>query len=136
LNPATLYPDKLDAKFPHRNDFLTRHPIEARLDEKKCLSCHKPKDCASCHKDRGVSYQTAQNKYHPTGWLNPSSPDFHGPKVRHSALQCASCHDQGANSNCIACHKVGAMAGNKSPHPPEFKSKMDINNEPCSFCHR
>ena len=51
--------------------------------------------------------------------------------------QCATCHDQGRNSNCVSCHKVGGMGGN--PHPPGFVDqhpREEINsNNMCRACH-
>jgi len=50
---------------------------------------------------------------------------------------CASCHDQGAQSNCVQCHKVGGIGGD--PHPPGFRSRHNLNEARsdgrCVACH-
>lgn len=133
--PSLRMSERVDREFPHRHDFITRHAIEARLDPARCLSCHRAEGCQSCHKERGVASAGAGNgsSPHPAGFLNPSSPEFHGRKARLDIVGCAACHDQGASSNCILCHKVGGIGGR--PHPEGFEPDRARTEVPCRYCH-
>ncbi len=131
-------PEKLDSQFLHRNDYVSRHMIEAREDPALCKRCHGASFCQDCHTRSGVS-ATAQNARnpHPAGWTTLGAPTFHGPEARRDIASCQVCHDRGAQTNCVACHRVGGVGGN--PHPPSFLSKKDSgdrrNNKMCSVCH-
>ena len=129
-------PEKFDSGQVHRGDFLSHHAIEARSQPARCQSCHEPQDCDSCHVERGVSGNAvgARNP-HPPGWVggNPMSQNFHGRAARRDLLACAGCHEQGPNTNCIRCHKVGGHGGN--PHPNGWKSARDSDAEMCRYCH-
>ncbi len=127
--------ERVDRSFIHRNDFLSRHPIEARADEASCLRCHGIDSCSSCH---------AKNSLNPgsSSTLDPHPPGFgdglaHGPAARRDIVSCAACHDQGAASNCVSCHRVGGLGGN--PHPPSWMvrhRKEEIGrNAMCQTCH-
>jgi hypothetical protein len=74
---------------------------------------------------------------HPPGFSFPGSPDFHGPAARRDIASCASCHDQGAASNCVSCHRVGGIGGN--PHPASWLARHDAReiagNGMCLACH-
>ncbi|MCK5795996.1 MAG: cytochrome c3 family protein, partial [Deltaproteobacteria bacterium] len=119
------YPEKVNASFIHRGDFLGRHAVQARAQPATCKKCHGNQYCTSCHEMRGVVRRLPQRlsqaarKVHAAQWMTPGQPGFHGRKARRNAARCASCHDQGAASNCVRCHKVGALGGN--PHPRSFK---------------
>jgi hypothetical protein len=120
---------------PHRGDFLTRHAVEARVDGKACLSCHEERSCLSCHERMGVASRPGgAGKPHPTGWLARGSGAFHGEAVRRDVLACAACHDQGAASNCVRCHRSGGPGG--SPHPPNWTGGRDRSAPACAPCHR
>ena len=129
-------PERVDADFIHRNDFLGRHSIEARADEARCLRCHGDSFCQSCHLAQNLtSNAAAPRDPHPPGWSFPGSPDFHGIEARRDIASCASCHDQGAQSNCVGCHRVGGVGGN--PHPigwSHTRSEISKNNM-CLICH-
>ena len=129
------YPEAIFREMPHRADFITRHAIEAS-DQAKCLSCHAPSSCDSCHTARGVSANAvgARNP-HPIGWVgrDTSSRKFHGRAARRDLLQCAGCHDQGPQTNCIRCHRPGAPGGN--PHPSGWESSQDRSSPMCRYCH-
>ncbi len=130
-----LMPERVDRTFIHRNDFISRHMVEARADESSCQRCHGLNFCQACH---------AQNALKPgsSTTLDPHPAGFgeglkHGPAARQDIVSCASCHDQGAASNCVQCHRVGGPAGN--PHPPTWMvrhSKEEIGrNAMCQVCH-
>jgi predicted CXXCH cytochrome family protein len=132
----TLQLERVDRSFIHRNDFMSRHSLEARANESECQRCHGTDFCQSCHKNVGLVPGVANG-------LNPHPPGFgqgsgHGAEARRDIVQCAACHDQGAASNCVTCHKVGGAGGN--PHPPSFilrHPKEEISrNAMCTICHQ
>jgi hypothetical protein len=131
--------DRPDRAFIHRNDFLGRHSVEARADPVSCQRCHSPSFCETCHQQSHVAFGSpnARNP-HPPGWGLPGSGAFHGDAARRDILSCASCHDQGDQSNCIQCHKVGGIGGD--PHPASFASQHSLreagSDGRCVVCHR
>jgi hypothetical protein len=66
--------------------------------------------------------------------MDARSAEFHGDAARRDIVSCASCHDQGANSNCITCHKVGGTAG-RSPHPRGWNPTTSKDTKMCKMCH-
>jgi hypothetical protein len=134
-----ILPDRPDRDFIHRNDFFSRHPIEAAADPASCKQCHANKTCEQCHAANNVGAAAANPRNpHPPGWALPGSGQFHGDAARRDINNCASCHDQGAQSNCVTCHKVGGIGGD--PHPPSFGRKHSLSeahsNSMCLICHR
>lgn len=102
--PSVKYPGNVDSSFMHRGDWLSRHAMEAGINPEKCLKCHTVDYCQRCHLQRSVIPSTTPMGGHPAGWLDPSSPDFHGKVARQNALLCASCHEQGNQTICLKCH--------------------------------
>jgi len=138
LRPAQLNLDKPQQVTVHRGDWLSRHNQEARLDGKACLTCHEQRHfCNDCHERLGVAAGKVlggNNNPHPAGWILRGSGQFHGDAVRRDALGCAVCHDRGAASNCVTCHRVGGPGGN--PHPGGWHSNENKHTSPaCSPCH-
>jgi len=138
MKPEEIYPDRPDRNWIHWGDFLTRHSIEARGNEAACQKCHNAKFCNDCHRIERLTPDSSNPiNPHPSGWLTPGSPSFHGSAARKDIVSCAGCHDQGAASNCVSCHRVGGPGGN--PHPPGFTGKhppSEINrNTMCLSCH-
>jgi Cytochrome c7 and related cytochrome c len=134
-----ILPDRPDRNFIHWGDFLTRHSIEARGNEAACQKCHPVSFCTDCHRKQRLTPDSNNPlNPHPAGWLTPGSPSFHGSAARRDIVSCAACHDQGAASNCVTCHRVGGPGGD--PHPPGFTAKhpaSEINrNSMCLSCHR
>lgn len=132
------FPERVGSDFIHRNDFLGRHAVEARLDAAMCQRCHGPSYCQGCHAAQSLSAAaTDPRSPHPPGWSIPSSSQFHGTAARRDIAACASCHDQGPNTSCIRCHKVGGSGGN--PHPISWlqqHSHDEIHrNSMCLYCH-
>ncbi len=130
-----VIPERVDRSFIHRNDFFSRHMVEARADESSCQRCHGIDFCSSCH---------AKNNLNPgnSSTLNPHPPGFgdgsqHGREARRDIVGCAACHDQGAASICVSCHKVGGVGG--TPHPPSWmlrhRKEEESRNAMCQVCH-
>jgi hypothetical protein len=142
--PSIVFPEKVDARFIHRGDFLSRHFIEARADGGACLKCHGQYHCRACHALNGLAVSPDTNlrgritrSAHPAGWTKPGDPQHHGRQARQDIARCASCHDRGAQSNCVSCHRVGGIGG--SPHPRGWgwanKSMECRTAGSCASCH-
>jgi len=132
------FPERVDAGFIHRNDFLGRHSVEAQGDPASCRRCHGSSFCENCHTQQNLTPQAANPRDpHPVGWSFPGSREFHGTAARQDITRCAGCHDQGARSICVDCHRVGGIGGD--PHPPGWQSRHDRNeishNSMCLACH-
>jgi hypothetical protein len=129
--------ERVERDFIHRNDYQSRHSIEARGDSAACRRCHGTSFCESCHALNNLT-PTAVNPRnpHPPGWSFPG-PNSHAQPARRDIASCAACHDDGPRSICINCHKVGGIGGN--PHPPgwtEHHPRSEINsNGMCLYCH-
>ena len=129
----TKLPERVDRFFIHRNDFISRHSLEAKGDSASCQRCHGQSFCQNCHEAQNLTKQSVNPR-------NPHAAGFarnHGVEARRDIASCASCHDQGAQSNCVDCHRVGGIG--KSPHPPGWTSrhtKDEIGrNSMCGYCH-
>ncbi len=136
LGVATRNPDQLEATLVHRFDFLSRHPLEARLQPGQCVTCHAKTECDACHITRGVSGAVEGGASpHPIGWASGvgASTNLHGPAARRDIGSCASCHDQGPATNCVRCHRVGATGG--SPHAVGWRSSEPTTAPQCVVCH-
>lgn len=127
----------------HGNDYLTRHPLDARRAASKCSSCHRAQSfCLSCHERAGVGGGLPGSafapggslQFHPTGWA-----DGHGPSARRNLKTCASCHRE---DSCMECHST--QPGGKqrtSPHPSGWRGSVrceslaEKNARVCLRCH-
>lgn len=132
------FPEKVDSDFIHRNDYLSRHALEASSDPAMCRRCHAPSFCTDCHQTQNLTPTAANPRDpHPPGWSLPSSPRFHGVEARRDISRCAACHDQGPATNCIQCHKVGGVGGD--PHPSGWADRHPreeiAHNSMCTYCH-
>jgi hypothetical protein len=135
------FPERVNAQFIHRNDFLGRHSLEAAADPMSCQRCHGQTFCQSCHQEEGLvpaaTGVAGQHDPHPAGWGFPGSRDFHGDAARRDITSCQVCHDQGPRSNCVTCHRVGGVGGN--PHPPSWTQRHGADeirkNAMCGYCH-
>ena len=139
VRPEIRFPERIEANFIHRSDFISRHQIEAAADPASCRKCHGSAFCESCHREQRVAapFTASANvrNPHPPGW---TARDQHGRAARNDIISCAGCHDQGAASVCVQCHRVGGIGGN--PHPADFRSKHNLrddirNNSMCRVCH-
>jgi hypothetical protein len=139
LVPAERMSERVDRSLVHRADFLTRHPIDAKANPDSCRACHAETQCTACHEQSRVGQSKTgwdRPSPHPRGWAtNTGSPDFHGRVARRDIASCAACHDQGAQSNCVECHKVGGQVGRK-PHPAGWDPQMSKDSPACRACHR
>jgi hypothetical protein len=137
--PDLLMPERVLAEFIHRGDFISRHAMEARADPALCLRCHGTSGCDSCHEAQRLSTSAANPlNPHPASWRVATGARLHADAARQNIASCAGCHDQGAASICVDCHRVGGMGGN--PHPKGWSSrhpKSEISsNGMCLSCHR
>ncbi|BDG10585.1 cytochrome c3 family protein [Anaeromyxobacter paludicola] len=142
MKPSLIFPEKVQADFIHRGDYVSRHQIEASADPASCRRCHGSGFCQSCHEEQRLSSgknlgQAGTRNPHPRGWVTRGSGEFHGTAARNNIVACAACHDQGAASICATCHRVGGIGGN--PHPAGYSSQhpaSDIAKTPmCRVCH-
>jgi hypothetical protein len=134
----TLFPERVDRDFQiHRGDWLSRHGLEAQSDETSCKRCHGAPFCSTCHTQNNLT-PAGTNPYnpHPPNWAYPG-PNSHAQAARADIVACQACHDQGAASNCVSCHKVGGIGGN--PHPSGFLAHHNLqevnHNSMCLYCH-
>jgi len=144
LIPSLRFPERVDRQLIHRGDFRTRHGLEAAATPGTCYKCHAEKQCRDCHRVEGVGVtdpsgtrpNTPGARPHPAGWMSPVAPDFHGIAARRNIATCAGCHDRGAASNCVLCHRVGGAGGN--PHPGgtvRGREGEKQSNKMCRICH-
>jgi hypothetical protein len=131
-------PERVDRDFIHRDDYIGRHSIDAQAEPATCRRCHGTSFCESCHQAQNLTPQSANPRDpHPSGWAFPGSAQFHGTAARRDINSCAACHDQGAKSICVDCHKVGGVGGD--PHPPGWSAHHGrdeiLHNGMCRACH-
>lgn len=144
VKASLTYPEQVERKFVHRADWISRHALESQAKPASCLACHGTSFCSECHErnlekkaEEGITGLAASP--HPAGYVTRGGAGFHGDDARLNIQQCAACHDQGASSNCVECHKVGGPGGN--PHPPGWNIRrgMDrddrLNSGTCIPCH-
>jgi hypothetical protein len=139
LRPSVKLPEAVDRNFIHRGDFLGRHALEANAHPASCQTCHGQSFCEDCHRRSKASADVrGARSPHPAGYAFPGGKAFHGRDARVNIQACAACHDQGAASNCVTCHKVGGIGGN--PHPPGFDRRgaddAKKNSRACIPCHQ
>jgi hypothetical protein len=132
------YPERVDRRFIHRNDFVSRHMIDAQMDPASCNRCHSTSFCSDCHAAQNLTPQAANPRNpHPPDFAFPGSPNNHAIAARQNIATCAACHDQGAQSICVQCHKVGGIGGN--PHPASWLAHHTTaelrTNSMCLACH-
>jgi hypothetical protein len=147
---SILFPEAVQRDFIHRGDYQSRHMIDAGADPASCRKCHGSAFCDSCHTQRNLTQTfgglTPPKNPHPDPavWLSKGSGDFHGAAARKNIVACAACHDNGADSLCVACHRVGGSASVSSgnpdgPHPSSFVSKHRSEDRTkramCMACH-
>ena len=134
LKPDVEWPERVDAKFIHRGDYVSRHTIDASANPASCRRCHGSAFCDACHLEQGISQRApaaSGRTPHPLGWAAGS---IHGPAARQNIVGCAGCHDQGARTTCVTCHR------NVDPHPPGWGSRHNkttdvAKNSMCRICH-
>jgi predicted CXXCH cytochrome family protein len=144
VRPSMVFPDLVERTFVHRGDFVGRHALEARANPASCASCHGQTFCNDCHSQAlapaafpGFPGRLDRRSPHPVDYVNRGGEGFHGTDARMNPMHCATCHDQGAASNCVDCHRVGGVGGN--PHPPGWsrrgrETEMAVSRA-CLPCH-
>ena len=135
LKPSAKNPDLVDRHFIHRGDYLSSHSLEAGQNPGLCQKCHSQNECESCHLSRGLSADRQDSRaYHPAGWAQE-----HGNRARIEITSCASCHEQGRNSNCVECHSARTPGFHVNPHPPSWPDRYSRgdqgSHEVCLVCH-
>lgn len=53
LRPNQKMGDRPDRELPHRGDYISLHPLDARIDPGSCFRCHGNKNdakCRACHR--------------------------------------------------------------------------------------
>lgn len=136
LRAEVRNPGAIEREYVHRFEFLSRHGIEARTQPGTCVSCHRTQDCDACHARQGVSGGLVDGSNpHPPNWAGNLglATNLHGRAARRDIASCAACHEQGAASNCVRCHRVGGFGGN--PHPPGWRSSQGMDAVSCAACH-
>ncbi|MBN2344067.1 MAG: cytochrome c3 family protein [Deltaproteobacteria bacterium] len=140
VRPSLKFPDKVNKSFMHSGDWMSKHALRSKTDPASCQKCHGVSYCSSCHNRNGIGAgvdQNGTNNPHPerSVWISPG-PRSHGAAARKDILSCASCHDQGAASNCVNCHHE-SMGIN--PHPPGWKAPVSnserSSHSNCGICH-
>lgn len=140
IRPALKQPDRVDKTFIHGGEWLSLHPLKSKTSPASCHKCHGISYCSSCHQRNGIGAgmgQNGANNPHPNReqWVNPG-PGSHGAAARKDILSCATCHDQGAASNCVNCHQARIGI---NPHPPGWKSSVSSTerntHQTCRICH-
>ena len=144
MPPSIQFPEKVASEFIHRGDWISRHAMEQAADPVSCSKCHGTGYCQSCHAFQGVAQPPGKDPFsagprlpnsHGSGWIAPGTGGLHAFEARANILSCAGCHNQGASSVCVACHKLNGIGGN--PHPPGWKgTTSQIGSNPtCRICH-
>jgi len=136
VRPSVRFPDRVDRHFMHQGDWISRHAVESKLQDLTCQKCHGVSYCAACHERNGIGQTMSETSPHGDSaiWMSPG-PGSHSAAARKNIAECASCHDRGAASNCVACHRSGGV----NPHPVGFKSAISpserTSHPMCSICH-
>jgi hypothetical protein len=139
IRPELMHPTDVTRNFIHRNDFISRHTLEAQADPAQCYRCHGNNFCSDCHKMQNLTPTSSSPRSpHPRNFVQRGGAEFHGAEAQRDVQRCAACHDQGPQTNCINCHKVGGVGGN--PHPSNWgadHNRQDIRlNGMCQYCHQ
>ncbi len=135
LAPAIRFPDRVDRSFVHRGDFRSRHALESRTGDTRCLKCHGRSFCAACHEKQGLGGRLGTRSPHPMPFVG------HSRAARRRIAECAACHDQGAASSCArpGCHGNAGGRRGINPHPPGWKPPVSAgersSHRMCGICH-
>ncbi|MBS1148616.1 MAG: cytochrome [Myxococcaceae bacterium] len=132
----------------HPNDYITLHPIQARMDSLRCEGCHRYQSfCASCHERVGIgmdadpSLRARNVRVHPdyATWVDLFGPNHHAIAATRDIKSCMACHRE---ESCMGCHATSAVVSTSrgtNPHPGNFKAgcrAMASNNDrACLKCH-
>jgi hypothetical protein len=139
-----VYPERIEASYIHRGDYVGRHTVDAQANPSSCRRCHGSAFCDSCHAANGFSpssiIPTVTPVSHGAGWVGPpGSTNRHAQEARRDISSCAACHDQqGPSQTCVGCHRVQG-ANSINPHPSTFLNRHTAaeiaHNAMCKVCH-
>lgn len=118
----------------HPADWIRMHGVKTRIDNPRCLGCHKAQSfCITCHRRAGVAPDS------PAAALTPGGPGrFHKGmttrqicrRAKRDISGCVSCHSE---SSCSSCHAF------LNPHPLGWRRKCGHlarkNPKSCGKCH-
>jgi c(7)-type cytochrome triheme protein len=135
----------------HADDYLNRHPIDARANTQDCSSCHQLQtECRGCHVRTGVTSEGEESefgvgstlRFHPGDWSGPpGTPQGHALPAQRNINTCVSCHTE---DTCLACHATTGAATpglSVSPHGAGFSGSARCtalesrNRRVCLKCH-
>ncbi len=137
---AVVFPERVEASFIHRGDYVSRHMIEQEANPASCRRCHGSSFCSACHALQNLTKPQAgfrrPDSHESADWANSSTgKPRHAGAARRDITACAGCHDQGAAATCVLCHRSGGF----NPHPSSFISKHRsddrMKNPVCTACH-
>jgi hypothetical protein len=137
FKPDIQWPERVAAAYIHRGDYESRHAIEASVDPASCRRCHGSASCDACHNERGLSpLSPSALTLVPASHRQPNwvAGTVHGIAARQDIVSCAGCHDQGAQSTCVQCHRT------VNPHPSGWATRHNktsdvASNSMCRICH-
>jgi len=146
----------------HRSDFSVTHPIDARSNQQRCVSCHENRFCVECHdmfsspvlalkshrrsfseiSGEGIAHENFADSQCQTCHTDSVLPrhqwtESHAREARKNLATCQACHPEG--QICLTCHSTNRGLGIK-PHPRDW-SDMDgrlyraTNGRTCRQCH-
>ena len=130
----------------HPADYISMHPIEARMATERCTSCHQEQSfCLTCHQRLGITMSgpttpsAGAGRFHPpkTIWSDaPRQPGHHAFEAERNLNACVSCHTE---HDCVACHGGQGIGGGFDPHGAGFVANCGRqyrrNPRPCLVCH-
>ena len=139
----------------HPNDFITLHPVQAKMDSLQCDSCHRYQSfCAACHERVGIGMSSdptlrARNvtvhgntPQEIADFVDgiPTNPRHHAIAAARNINQCISCHRE---ESCLKCHssrsKLPTAPRSVNPHPDGFAGRcrtlVQANDRGCLKCH-
>lgn len=133
----------------HPNDFITLHPVQAKMDSLACDSCHRYQSfCAACHERVGIGMSSdptlrARNlSVHGDAFEfveNVSSPRHHAFAAVRNLNACISCHREESCTKCHAATSAVPSSRGINPHPAGFggrcRAMRQANDRGCSKCH-
>ena len=129
----------------HPSDYISMHPIEARMATTKCGSCHNEQSfCLQCHQRLGITMSgpadvRESGRFHPPKeiWSDPPrKPGHHSFEAERNLNACVSCHIE---RDCVVCHGAQGIGGGFNPHRASFmagcSTQFRRNPRPCFVCH-
>jgi hypothetical protein len=129
----------------HPSDYISMHPVEARMAMQRCTSCHEEQSfCLTCHMRVGVSMDSPTGardsaRFHPPKaiWSDaPRMPGHHSFEAERNLNACVSCHTE---RDCVTCHGGAGVGAGFNPHRANFQAgcgaQFRRNPRPCLVCH-